>query len=263
MIKDLTPPYTAGMDFSGRVVSVGGGISSLRPGQPVIGVVSPRQPRGGAQAERICIPAASVAPIREGTDLVAAATVPMNALTAMLSLELLGLEPGQTLLVTGATGMLGSLSVELARLAGLRVLANAGEADRMFLERLGVNTILPRETGLEEALLSASPAGVDGLIDGALIGQKVSHLVRDGGGIVSPRASYRIEDPRLKVSYVQVTSGIEDSEKITRIGQLLGEDKLTSRVAPGGVFPATRAADAYRMAIDGKFRGRVVMTFGD
>jgi NADPH:quinone reductase-like Zn-dependent oxidoreductase len=261
LMKDLTPPYTTGMDFSGRILSIGAGVTSVHPGQPVIGVVSPRRPSGGAHAEQISVPAASVAAVREDADLVAAATVPMNALTGMLSLDLLGLKAGQTLLVTGAAGMLGRLSVELALLDGLNVLANVGEADCAPLSSLGAIRVLPRAEGLEQAIRSAYPDGIDGVIDGALIGQKISYLVRDGGGIVSPRGTYRIEDPRLNVSYVQVTSGVTDQEKIARIARLLDEGKLTPRVAPGGVFSFTDATDAYRMAEAGGFRGRVVITF--
>ena len=262
MMKDLSPPYTAGMDFSGHVVSVGTGVSSLTPGQPVIGVVSPRRPAGGAHAAQVCVPAASVAPVNPNTDLVAAATVPMNALTALLSFELLGLQPGQTVLITGAAGMLGSLAAEIGMLDGYDVLASAGEKDWAFLRSLGIDNILPRDGGLVEAVRALRSEGVDGMIDGALIGREVAHLVRDGGGIVSPRASYQIDDARLNVSYVQVTKGIEDEEKILRIGRLLDEGRLTPRVAADGVFPVDEAADAYRMAGNGGVRGRVVITFG-
>jgi NADPH2:quinone reductase len=259
--SDLAPPYIAGMDFSGRVVAVDDGVNSVAAGQPVIGIVAPRTPRGGAQRERISVPAASIAPVREGTDLVAAATLPMNALTALLSLEALGLRPGQTLLVTGVTGMLGSLSAQIALLDGLKVVVNADEKDHAFLEELGINTILPRDEGLEDAIAANYPEGLDGIIDGALISQRLASLVREGGGIVSPRAVYKIEDPRLKVIYVQVSSGLLDHEKITRIGRLLDEGKLLPRVAPGGIFPFERAADAYRMVAAGGYRGRVVITF--
>src|SRR5689334_2892258 len=51
LMTDLTPPYIAGMDFSGRVLSVGSAVAAVRPGQPVIGVVSPRRLEGGSQAE--------------------------------------------------------------------------------------------------------------------------------------------------------------------------------------------------------------------
>jgi NADPH:quinone reductase-like Zn-dependent oxidoreductase len=157
--------------------------------------------------------------------------------------------------------MLGSLSVELALLDGLNVLVNVNDSDRAFLRRLGVTMFLPRAEGLEEALRSMYPDGIDGVIDGALIGQEISSLVRSGGGIISPRGNYRIDDSRLNVSYVQVTSGVTDQQKIARIARLLDEGKLTPRVAPEGVFSFTDASDAYLMAEAGGFRGRVVITF--
>jgi NADPH:quinone reductase-like Zn-dependent oxidoreductase len=248
------------MDFAGHVLAVGDNVVSVRPGQAVVGAVSPRRPEGGAQAELICVPAASVAAVRDDCDLVAAATVPMNALTGLLCLELLDLEPGSTVLITGAAGMLGSLSVELARLERLNVIAMSRDSDRDFLSGLGVSMIAASDAELEEIVRTACTMGVDGVIDGALVGREVSHLVRDGGSIVSPRASYRIEDPRLSVHYVQVTRALEDNDKIMRVGHLLDQSKLTPRVAEGGVFPCSRAADAYRMAQQGG-RGRVVITF--
>ena len=184
----------------------------------------------------------------------------MNALTAIMALDLLGLSPGQSLLVTGGGGSMGGYAIELARRAGLNVLANASDKDRHFLTALGVDTILPRDEGLEGALRTVCPRGVDGLIDGALIGKKVSSLVRDGGGAVSLRSSYIIDDPRLTISYVSVGKGIEDSAKIARIAEMLATSQLTPRVAPDGVFPFGRAADAFRMVERGGFRGRVVMT---
>jgi NADPH2:quinone reductase len=261
LMKDISPPYTTGVEFSGHILALGTSVSSVQLGQSVIGVVNPRRQSGGAHAQQISVPAASVAAVREGTDLIAAATIPMNALTAMLSLELLDLAAGQTLLVTGAAGMLGGLSVELALLDGLDVLVNVGDADREFLSDRGVMKFLPRAQGLEEAIQTEYPGGIDGVIDGALIGKEISYLVRDGGGIVSPRATYLIEDSRLTVCYVQVTSGLTDNEKIMRIARLLDEGKLTPRVAPRGVFPFTNAVDAYRMADEGGFRGRIVITF--
>jgi NADPH:quinone reductase-like Zn-dependent oxidoreductase len=127
MMTQLAPPYVAGMEFSGTIESVGAGVAFV-PGQRVIGVVNPRRPAGGAHAERVAVPAVSVAPVPDGVDLVAAATVPMNALTALLALELVDLEPGQSLLVTGGAGMLGGYVVRLARRAGLTVVANGRDS---------------------------------------------------------------------------------------------------------------------------------------
>jgi NADPH:quinone reductase-like Zn-dependent oxidoreductase len=263
LMQDLTPPYMTGMDFTGHILRIGEGVTGVAVGQPVVGVINPRRQAGGAHAQQICVPAQTVAPVDGGIDLIAAATVPMNALTGMLSLELLGLEKGQTLLITGAAGMLGSLCAELALIDGLVVVAVAGDADREFLTGLGVTSILPRGDELERALTTRFPEGVDGMIDGALIGREIAHHVRDGGRIISPRASHQIEDPRLEVFCVQVTSGVGDAAKMARIGGLLGEGKLTPRIAPGGTFHYSHAHDAYRMASVGGLRGRVVVTFED
>ena len=66
MMTELTPPYIAGMEFSGHVHAVGEGVT-LKPGQPVIGVVNPRRQAGGAHTQYVCVPAGQVASVPEGT----------------------------------------------------------------------------------------------------------------------------------------------------------------------------------------------------
>ena len=267
MMTDLKPPYVAGMDFAGRIAKVGQGVA-LKSGQPVIGVVNPRRPDGGAQAQQVRLPAALVAAIDDKTDLTAAAVVPMNALTAMLALELLNLSPGQTLLVTGGTGIMGGVTIPLARRAGLTVLANGAEADRALLTQLGAHTVLPRDAGLEDALRAACPAGVDGMIDGALIGRKYSRLVRDGGGAVALRGTHAIEDARLRTFVVSVGKAVQEGDGMERttgmiqqIARSIENGTLTPRIAENGVFDYRKAAKAFEMAEQGGFRGRVMLRF--
>src|SRR5215510_8957144 len=97
----VRPPYIPGMELAGMVDVVGDG-TAWRPGDRVMAIVNPRRPQGGAQAELVVVPAASVARVPEGTSLEAAATLPMNGLTVRLALDKLALGPGQTLGVTGA-----------------------------------------------------------------------------------------------------------------------------------------------------------------
>jgi NADPH:quinone reductase len=260
LMSDLPPPWIAGMEFSGHIAAAGHE-AGLSVGTPVIGVVNPRRASGGAYAARIVTPAASVAAIGPGTDLVGAATVPMNALTALLALEMLALDRGATLLVTGGAGMLGGSVIALAKAAGLKVLANAAPADSALLRGLGADEILPRSEGLSEALRASCPAGVDGLVDGALIGQTLAPLVRNGGGAISLRRSHPISDPRLKVGYVGVNAGMERQDLLARIAAALRSGVLAPRVAPRGIFPAARAVEAHRMAEAGGFRGRIVISF--
>ena len=261
LMTALTPPYVAGMEFSGRIHALGEGTTGLRHGQPVIGVVNPRRPDGGAHSEYLRVPARSVAPLAPGIDLIGAATVPMNALTAHMALELLGLKQGQSVLITGGAGMLGGYAIQLARLAGLIVVANSATEDWPFLGGLGADILVPRDEGMAQGVLARLPLGVDGLIDGALIGNRVSHLVREGGVAVSLRMSHPINDPRLKTTYVSVTEGMERTDVLHSIARHLGEGKLTPRLA--GCFPYRQAAEAHRKAEEGGFRGRLVLIFDD
>ena len=94
-IDDLPPPWTPGMDAAGTIESVGPGVTRLAVGDRVMATVMPRRADGGAQAELLVVPAASVVAVPEGASLAEAATLPMNGLTAMRGLELLDLEGGR------------------------------------------------------------------------------------------------------------------------------------------------------------------------
>lgn len=260
LMTALVPPYTAGMEFSGHVHAVGTGVELL-PGTPVMGVVNPRRPEGGAQAEYVVVPAASVAALHEGVDLIAAATIPMNGLTAVLALEMLDLVPGQVLLVTGGAGMLGGSTIQLARARGLRVIANVGEDKAARVKALGANVIVPRDAGMAEAIRAACPGGVDGLIDGALIGQNISGLVREGGGAIALRGSHPIEDKRLNTHVVSVAKGFERSDVLADLSKMLGDGNLRPRLAPDGRIPFRNAAIAYDATEAGKLDGRAVLIF--
>jgi NADPH:quinone reductase len=262
LMTALTPPYIAGMEFAGHVYQVSSG-ADLRVGTPVMGVINPRTLRGGAHSQFICVSVSQITQVQEGIDLVAAATVPMNALTAMRAIEIAHLSKGQVLLVTGATGLLGGTVVQLARLEGLTVVANAKSVDEELLRDLGADVIVPRDEGLKEVIKRHFPDGVDCLIDGALIGSNISSLVREGGAAISLRRSHQINDPRLRCDYVSVIEVMGRTEWLQKISHLLSKGLLRGRIADGGVFEFRHASDAFRLAESGLLRGRVVLTFDD
>ena len=134
---ELPAPWTPGMDAAGTIESLGAGVERLQVGEQVMAAVTPRRPEGGAQAELLLAPAASVVRIPDGATLEQAATLPMNGLTALLGLDLLGLESGQTLAVSGGAGLLASYVIPLAKQQGLRVIADAKPEDRVaFVSKL-------------------------------------------------------------------------------------------------------------------------------
>ncbi|HXZ63009.1 MAG TPA: alcohol dehydrogenase catalytic domain-containing protein, partial [Acidimicrobiales bacterium] len=96
------PPYIPGMDVAGVLEQIGEGAATpLRPGDHVMAIVLPRGSHGG-YSEQVVVPVESVARTPDGVTDVEASTLPMNGLTAQLALDVLCLEPGQTLAVTGA-----------------------------------------------------------------------------------------------------------------------------------------------------------------
>ena len=256
MMQGLTPPFIAGMEFSGTILDPGQ--SGLAVGTPVIGVLNPRTPRGGAYAEKIVVSQDAVAPISGASDLIGAATVPMNALTALLSLDFLAMAPGQTLLVTGGAGMLGGSAIQLAHAAGLKVLANVSDKDADLVRGFGADHILPR-SDFEDALRAVAPDGVDGMIDGALIGNDIAPLVKAGAGAVSLRASYKIEDARLRVMNVSVLKGMNDKSLITRIADMVSRGDLKPRAAQ--ILSYRDAVRAHQLTETGGQRGRIVLQF--
>lgn len=259
LMAHLKPPYVAGVEFAGYVHGVGDGSSGLIIGQRVMGIVDARRPGGGAHAQYVRVPVASLVPLASTVDLDEAATVLMNGLTAKIALEALGLPAGSTVLVTGGAGATGGYVIQLAKHAGLTVIADAKESDFDLLRRLGSDEIVPRGDEMDSAVRRLRPSGVDGLIDAALLGNRAGALVRDGGRAVSLRRSNPVTDPRLTTGWVNVFSQVTNTAALLWLGELFRDNVLTPRVAMR--LPMSEAAQAHRLVEQGGLRGRVVLKF--
>src|SRR5438132_5811720 len=113
-----TFPIVPGMDAAGIIESVGPGVSRLHAGEKVMAAVMPVRPEGGAQAQHIVVPAASVVPIPEGVSLAEASTLPTTGLTALNALEIAALKTGQILAVSGGAGLLAQYAIAAAKRRG-------------------------------------------------------------------------------------------------------------------------------------------------
>ncbi|MFJ4860182.1 NADP-dependent oxidoreductase [Streptomyces sp. NPDC088748] len=255
-------PFTPGMDASGTVVETGPGVTDLAPGDRVMAFVNPFTPLGGAQAEYITVPADQAVRIPEALPLAESAGLPMNGLTAHQALDLLALPPGATVAVTGGAGALGGYTVELARHRGLRVLADADEADRELLTRLGADVVVPRGATADEtvaAYRAAAPGGVDGLVDAAVLGEPALGAVRDGGALVRCRPYELAATRGITVHQAFVIAHPDRKAALTELAALAAEGAVTLRTA--GLFPASEAAHAHTLLERGGVRGRLILTF--
>ncbi|MGY6500691.1 MAG: quinone oxidoreductase family protein [Acidimicrobiales bacterium] len=256
-IEATGPPYIPGMDAAGEVLEVGPDVDTVAPGDRVMAVLLPTRPAGGAYAEQIVVPAGSVARAPHGTSHAEAATLPMNGLTARLSLDQLGLSPGQTLAVTGAAGSYGGYVIQLAKLDGLQVVADASEADEDLVRGLGADVVVRRGDDVADRIRAVVPDGVDGLADGSVQSELVFPAIRDGGGMAVVRG-FDGETPRgIQLHQTWVARYATEGEILDRLGRLAEDGALALRVAR--TFPADDAPEAHRLLEQGGVRGRLVI----
>ena len=253
------PPYVPGMDAAGIVDEVGDGVTTgVQVGDRVIAMVVPRAAHG-AYREQIVLDARAVVPAPASTTHAEACTLPMNGLTARLSLDILGLSPGQSLAVTGSAGAYGGYVIQLAKAEGLVVIADAAEKDDALVRSLGADIVVPRGNDVAERFREHFPDGVDGLADGAVLNELVVPAVRDGGKLTSVRG-YRGEPPRgitIEPTWVRTYDG--EFEKLDQLRKQAEAGVLTLRVAD--TFPPERAGEAHARLEAGGTRGRLVIEF--
>lgn len=260
-MRELMPvehPFVVGMDAAGTVAEVGEGVTDYTVGDEVVtythfhpgtiaeytvGTVGPTMARRPAGLGPV--PAAAMAAVSLSAECVIEAAAPAA---------------GQTVLIIGATGGVGSFAVQLAARAGARVLATAVPDDRQYALSLGAGEVIDY-TGIDPIRYARQtvPEGVDVVIDLINRGPALADTaacVREGGRLVSTLMGPAEFDRGIVPSYVRMAA------RDGRLEWLLGEvaaGRLTVEVA--AVYPLAEAAQAMADFAAGKYsRGKIVVT---
>lgn len=239
-----------GWDVSGTVDALGPEVAGFRRGDAVIGLSDRLALALKTQAEYVVLDADAVATVPTGTDLVAAATLPLGGLTAAQALDIAAAEPGETLLVTGAAGAVGGYTVQLAALAGVRVVAVAAADDEEMVRDLGAEFFVPRNADLPSAVRELVPGGVHTAVDAASVGMLALDTVRGGGSLVSVLGNAPTPLRGVRVSNVWIRA---DGPRLAE----LAAAGLRPRVAD--ILPLDRVAEAHCRLAAGGLRGRLVL----
>ncbi len=252
-----------GMDVVGRVTDVGEDIGErdgewISVGDRVMGIVVPSGQHGAYRADLV-LPADSVCAAPGNASDAEASTLPMNGLTAWLALDALDLAEGDVLAVTGAAGAFGGYVVQLARVRGLHVVADASPADRELVTDLGAHEVVERGAGFADAVRTLHPDGAAGLADGAVQGPEALGAVRDGGAVATVRGWEGDGTRDLRFHPVLVREAARRRDLLEQLSALAEAGRLTLRVAD--VLPATEAPEAHRRLEAGGVRGRLVLDF--
>lgn len=241
-IFGLTGTVGLGWSLTGVVTEAGAEVTGFSAGDPVAAAHSDFTAPVRAHAEETVVPAAAAALLPGALDPVAAASLPLNALTAAQMVDRLGPADGRALLVTGAAGAVGGYAVALAAHAGWTVTGLARESDRDFVLRAGAR-----------ALVTQVPEpSFDAVVDGAVLHAAALGAVRDGGtfvGVMS--ASPATSERGIEVGILSVQP---DGARLADLITLAASGVLELRVA--GQVPLAEAATAYDKVAGGGQRGR-------
>ena len=235
-------PLTLGSDLSGEIVSVGPGVSELRAGDQVYGVTNPRFIGAYAEYALACAEMLSRKPI--SLSHIEAASVPVVAVTAWQALfDHAQLKAGQTVLIHGAAGNVGSYTVKLARHMGVKTIATVATDDVSYVRNLGANTVIDYRTQRFEEQVRDADAVID-LVGGETQNRSFQVLRRGGKLIsaVSPPDQHLAERHGVESAFflVKVTR-----QYLAEIARLIDDGKLTAKV--GAVLPLADAREAHFM----------------
>ncbi|MFY1594947.1 quinone oxidoreductase family protein [Micromonospora sp. WMMD737] len=256
-----TFPYVLGWDAAGTVAAVGRNVTRFDVGERVYAATMP-VPRGGSYAEYAVVEAEFVAHVPDRLPTGQAGAMAWDALTALSGLDLLGLRPGETLMVFGASGGIGHMAVQLARHSGIRVLAVASGDDGVALaRRLGADDAVDgRRDDVSAAAFEFAPGGLDAALVtvGGDIAERSLRAVRKSGRIAWPNGVLPtpVTSPAATVSHYD---GDRSRTATDRLNAIIEASSFEVHVAR--TFPLARAGDAHR-ALDDHYVGKLALKVG-
>ena len=280
-------PFVPGYDLVGTVQSPGAGVEPGLAGTRVAALI-----KVGGWASHVLVDAADVVPVPEGISAAEAETVVVNGITAWQMLHRKArVRAGQTILVHGANGGVGTVLVQLAHAAGVNVIGTASPRHHDALREQGVEPIDYRTPDLSARVRELSPRGVDAVFDhvGGASVVRSWHLLAPGGTLVSYGSASTRDDegskqlPVLKILgrvwvwnalpngrhayFFNVWAGRAQSKNkfraqlsadLTQVFAALQRGEVNARIA--AQLPLARVADALRLAESGTVAGKVVLT---
>ena len=249
----LKPPLILGCEVAGTVEAVGDNVKDLAPGDDVYAYLGAYS---GGYAEYVAAPASEFVRKPKQIDFDIAASVPVGALTAWQGIFDYGkLTSGQRLLITGASGAVGSMAVQLAKVKGAHVIGTGSGRNEEFVRRLGADEFIDyKKVKFEEEVRD-----VDVVFDtvGGETQDRAFQTVKRGGSLVStvnPPSEEKAKEFGVNVAMVMVTP---KPDQLAEINRLVESEKLKVRVAT--VLPLAEVKKAHQLSASGHADGKIIL----
>lgn len=266
-------PFISGGDIAGEIETVGDGVTGWRAGERV--VVNPKTKRGligeevnGGLAERVAVPAENLVRLPASVSFENGAAIPINFGTALRMLTTIGgLKAGESILVLGASGGVGTACVQIAKMVGARIIAAAGSAEKAAkLRELGADEVIDysRDDFSRAAWDLSGRKGVNVAVNftgGDTFNPSLRALTRRGRLLVcGATAGF---SPQIDLRYLwrrelQVLGSTGYTQQdIAAAVEMVAGGKLKPVI--GRVFPLQQAAEAVKLLEDRAFFGKIVV----
>ncbi|CAN5366888.1 NADP-dependent oxidoreductase [soil metagenome] len=253
-----TVPYTPGFDVSGVVESVGSGVTKFKSGDAIFAMLDLR--RGGAYAEYAIVKESEAAMKPAKPSHVEAAAMPLVALTAWQALfDAAKLEKGQTVLIHGGSGGVGSAAVQLAKWKGARAIATASKDNLEFLKQLGADEAIDYRAQKFEELVKDADVVLDTV--GGETQQRSIGVLKKGGilvSIVGVSTKKQADQAQVRVAGILVKP---NSEELSEIAKLIDHGSVKPFVSL--TLPLSEVAKAHEQSETGHTRGKIVLRIAD
>jgi NADPH2:quinone reductase len=251
----MRPPYVPGNGVAGRVRAVGAGVDPAWIGRDVVAHTGGL----GGYAQQLVVAAEALCAVPDGVGLQQAAAVVADGATALSLFEGNAIQSGESVLVVGASGGLGIVSVQLARARGARVVAVARDARKLArIREIGADAVIDSEAPdwVEQARAALNGTGADVVLDnvGGEVGRAAFGAIAPGGRFSAhgtPSGQFAPIDPAEAERRGVTLRGIRDvqhrdGERTRRTEQALAE-VAAGHIRPeiGQTFPLAQAADAH------------------
>ena len=245
-------PATLGTEVAGTVSKVGPGVADYSPGDEVFA----HQGFLGGYAEYVVAPVASLARKPDNIDFARASSVPMPGLTAWKAMvEIAGIGAGQTVLIHGAAGGVGSIAVQIAKARGARVIGTASAANEARLRELGVDEFVDyRKQPFEDVVQDVDM--VFDLIGGDTEARSLK-VLKPGGLLVTAAMPPNVEAAtaaNVRAAFVAVGP---NGAALAELGKLIEDGRV--RIAEPQMFTMDKAADAHALSETGHSARRIVL----
>jgi len=263
-----TPPLVLGFDVAGVVMEVGSGVSTVNVGDEVYYGVDLMSPKDAGNAEYHVAHEATVTKKPSNMDFAEAAAVPIAGGTAYVALfRSMGLQLGQSILIHGAAGGVGTYAVQLAKATGAFVIASCGDYDVDLVRSLGADVVVDykNEDVFERARAATNGIGVDTVLDasGGKMAAASIPVTKENGHIATITGVQGDLNPAMRnnisVHFVHLS---ETKKQLEHLRTLIERGQLKSVV--GATYSLEQLPDAHKLVEQGgsAVHGKVVVTVG-